>query len=584
MTFVEPSTSITADWQAKGGKAVLELLAERGKPTHYSEIAAVLRERLHPEGDALEVMSNGAERWFNLIAWGATDQRAAGWLEKSGTGMWSITDAGRQALVDHPDAFELRQIANRIYREKLPPLPTRRAWLVRGASVRGENIVPTWLADGFVSVAATRLESLAEGDELRAAAERAYEHLPYSERTEKVNELVSFVQKVSEGDLVVTTIGGELFIGDVTGNAEFTLSEDGRSNLRRSVLWRNAESPLDYADLPATVAAKFQGGGTLVELTGQMADLEAMLVDVEGGGGRPVNKPPLGHHKELAQLPPGSVADLYVTDEWANLLVDLLNERKQLILYGPPGTGKTYLARKLAARLAGAEQVRLIQFHPAYTYEDFFEGYRPAGNSEAGTLTFEIRQGPFRRIVREAVDHPDQAFILIIDEINRANLAKVFGELYFLLEYRDQPVEPLYSDEVFTLPPNVYLVGTMNTADRSIALLDSAMRRRFAFVALNPAEEPTRSVLRKWLADHHQPDTAARFLDAVNARIDDVDAKIGPSYFIHDDQSRERIERVWNTSLLPLLREHFYGEWAQREAAFRFETLWTEATGGDAGA
>jgi 5-methylcytosine-specific restriction protein B len=583
MTTAEHSTSITAEWQAKGGKAVLELLAERGVPLHYSDIIRMLRERLHPTGDALEVMSNGAERWFNLVAWGATDQRAAGWLEKSGTGLWSITDAGRQALVDHPDPFELRQIAKRIYRANLPPRPSRRAWLVRGASVRGENLVPTWLAEGFVSIAASRLDSLPDSDELRSAAERAYEHLPYSERTEKTNELVSFVEKVSEGDLVVTTIGGELFVGDVTGKAEFASSEDGRSNLRRSVLWRNADTPLDYADLPATVAAKFQGGGTLVELTAQLADLEAMLVEVEGGEDGEPKKPLPVHHTALARLAPGSVADLYVTDDWANLFVDLLNERKQLVLYGPPGTGKTYLARKLAARLAGAEQVRLIQFHPAYTYEDFFEGYRPAGNSDAGTLTFEIRHGPFRRIVRDAVDHPDQAFILIVDEINRANLAKVFGELYFLLEYRDQPVEPLYSDEVFTLPPNVYLIGTMNTADRSIALLDSAMRRRFAFLALNPAEEPTRSVLRKWLSDHRKPDTAARFLDAVNARIDDVDAKIGPSYFIHDDQSRERIERVWNTSLLPLLREHFYGEWVQREAVFRFETLWTEATGGGAG-
>ena len=109
------------------------------------------------------------------------------------------------------------------------------------------------------------------------------------------------------------------------------------------------------------------------------------------------------------------------------------------------------------------------------------------------------------------------------------------------------------------------------------------MRRRFAFLALNPAEEPTRSILRRWLADNDHPDTAARFLDALNARIDDVDAKIWPSYFIHRDQSRARIERVWTTSLLPLLREHFYGAWAQRESAFKFDTLWAEATAGDGG-
>jgi 5-methylcytosine-specific restriction protein B len=578
MSTTDGPVSITAEWQAKGGKAVLELLAERG-PMRRAELMEVLRERFQPAGEAIEVLTNGYERWWNLIAWGSTDLKAAGWLEKPGTGVWSITDAGRRALLDHPEAHELRQTAQRAYREAYRSRPTRRAWLVRGASVRGENLVPTWLSEGFVSLAASRLERLIEGDELRVAAERAYEHLAYSERTEKVGELVAFVERMNDGDVVVTTSGGDLYIGDVTGKAEFNPSEDSRANLRRGVLWRNSDTPLDYADLPANVAAKFQGGGTLVELTAQLADLEEMLTTVgEGGEGGERH-----HHKALAHLAPGSAADLYVTDEWAKLVVDLLNEQRQLILYGPPGTGKTYLARKLAERLVGAENYRLIQFHPAYTYEDFFEGYRPAGNTEAGTLTFEIRHGPFRRIVRDAVDHPDQAFILIIDEINRANLAKVFGELYFLLEYRDQSVEPLYSAEVFTLPTNVYVIGTMNTADRSIALLDSAMRRRFAFLPMNPTEEPTRSILRKWLADNEHPDTSARLLDALNRRIDYVDAKVGPSYFIHDDQSRERIERVWTTSLLPLLREHYYGEWPQQEAKFRFDGLWAEAIGGDTG-
>jgi 5-methylcytosine-specific restriction protein B len=575
--------AISTEWQAKGGRALLELLAERGVPMHRLEIEPVLRDRLQPEGEALDTVSNGYEKWWNYVAWGSTDLRVAGWMEKPGTGMWSVTDAGRQALLDHPDPYDLRTTAKKLYRQSLPPLPTRRAWLVRGASVLGENLVASWLANGFVSLAARRLESLpTTREELRAAAERAYEHLTFSERTEKVNELLAFVEKVREGDLVVTTTGGQVFVGDVTGAIEFAPTEDGRSNVRRPALWRNADTPLDYAELPANVAAKFQGGGTLVELTAQLADLEAMLTDV-GGEDEEVEPAALSPHRELAHFAPGSVDDLHITTDWANLVVDLLNERKQLILYGPPGTGKTFLARQLTERLAGAEQVRLIQFHPAYTYEDFFEGYRPAANTDAGTLTFEIRHGPFRKIVRDAVDHPDQAFVLIIDEINRANLAKVFGELYFLLEYRDRPVEPLYSDEVFTLPRNVYLVGTMNTADRSIALLDSAMRRRFAFLALNPAEEPTRSLLRQWLAANEHPDTAARFLDALNSRIDDVDAQIGPSYFIHADQSRERIERVWRTSILPLLREHFYGEWPQREAAFSFAALWAEATGGDTG-
>ena len=117
-------------------------------------------------------------------------------------------------------------------------------------------------------------------------------------------------------------------------------------------------------------------------------------------------------------------------------IADLLWERKQVIFYGPPGTGKTYLASQLARHLTEDGAVKLVQFHPSYTYEDFFEGFRPAPGG-GGTLTFTLRAGPFRDFAEVAAANPTTAYILIIDEINRANLAKVFGELYFLLEYRD---------------------------------------------------------------------------------------------------------------------------------------------------
>jgi 5-methylcytosine-specific restriction enzyme B len=154
--------------------------------------------------------------------------------------------------------------------------------------------------------------------------------------------------------------------------------------------------------------------------------------------------------------------------------------------------------------------------------------------------------------------------VLIIDEINRGNLAKVFGELYFLLEYRDRSIDLLYasgSDKDFTLPKNVYLIGTMNTADRSIALVDAAMRRRFAFVSLHPSEEPTRSLLRSWLMATARDLRVADLLDELNSRIEDSDFKIGPSYFMRDAVFQPGgIERVWRTAILPLLEEHHYGD------------------------
>lgn len=234
---------------------------------------------------------------------------------------------------------------------------------------------------------------------------------------------------------------------------------------------------------------------------------------------------------------------------------------------------KTYLAQHIA-QFAGGDNVELVQFHAAYSYEDFMEGFRPTKEGH-----FELKSGPMRRIVDRAAVDPDNPYFLIIDEINRGNLAKVFGELYFLLEYREERVQLLYSDEPFALPANVFIIGTMNTADRSIALVDAAMRRRFAFVPLHPSEAPTSDVLRRWLIGKSLPTRAADLHGELNRRIDDSDFKIGPSYFMreklyaHDASSTasdHRLRRVWKTSILPLLEEHHFGEMRSEEVRARY--------------
>ena len=221
------------------------------------------------------------------------------------------------------------------------------------------------------------------------------------------------------------------------------------------------------------------------------------------------------------------------------------------------------MAQRLAWHLTDRSAVKLVQFHPSYSYEDFFEGFRPSPGGD-GTLSFELRPGPFRRIVEAAWQDPSTPYVLIIDEINRANLAKVFGELYFLLEYRDQSVSLLYSqgdEDDFTLPENVFVIGTMNTADRSIALVDAAMRRRFAFVPLHPADEPVRGLLSRWLARQGMPAEPAELLAALNRRITDADFAVGPSYLMRSNVNTEQgVERVWRTAILPLLEELHFGD------------------------
>lgn len=237
---------------------------------------------------------------------------------------------------------------------------------------------------------------------------------------------------------------------------------------------------------------------------------------------------------------------------------DLLLESRQMIFQGPPGTGKTFIARKLALAVAGhRDRVELVQFHPSYAYEDFVEGYRPTG---AGT--FALQPGPVKRLAAKATNAPDERFVLLIDEVNRGNLAKVFGELYFLLEYRDEAITLQYSHEGFRLPPNIFIIGTMNTADRSIALLDMALRRRFRFVDLLPERPPLKGVLQRFL-DGKAPDMAflADMLDDVNKLLNDPHASIGPSHFLLKDTrtlTEEKAELIWNHSILPALADRFF--------------------------
>ena len=262
-------------------------------------------------------------------------------------------------------------------------------------------------------------------------------------------------------------------------------------------------------------------------------------------------------------------------------IADLLEDKRQVIFQGPPGTGKTFAAQAIARHIAAAgERVTLVQFHPSYAYEDFVQGFRPTLiDSQPG---FALRDGPLLQAARRAANSKlDEKHFLIIDEINRGNLAKVFGELYFLLEYRDRSIRLQYSDETFSLPKNLYIIGTMNTADRSIALVDLALRRRFHFVDFHPDKPPIRGLLERWL-NSRAPDKAwiADVVNRANKTLGDWHAAIGPSYFMKEGLDDKKVKMIWEHNVLPYIEERLFGE-RDRLAEFELRKL---RSGGDNGA
>jgi 5-methylcytosine-specific restriction protein B len=243
-------------------------------------------------------------------------------------------------------------------------------------------------------------------------------------------------------------------------------------------------------------------------------------------------------------------------------------ERKgQAVVYGPPGTGKTYVAEHLARHLIGGGDgfYELVQFHPAYAYEDFIQGIRPKARVD-GQLDYPVVPGRFLDFCDRAKARQDRC-VLIIDEINRANLARVFGELMYLLEYRDREV-PLAAGGSLRIPKNVRVLGTMNTADRSIALVDHALRRRFAFLSLYPNYE----ILQMY---HQGTGFAIKplvdVLRKLNRQIGDRNYEVGITFFLREDLE-EQIEDIWTMEIEPYLEEYFFDQ-QDKVDAFRWEQV-----------
>ena len=256
---------------------------------------------------------------------------------------------------------------------------------------------------------------------------------------------------------------------------------------------------------------------------------------------------------------------VYMTEQKYDTLVSILRNKKNIILQGAPGVGKTFTAKRLAYSMMGEKdysRVEFVQFHQNYSYEDFMMGYKPVDDG------FEMKYGVFYRFCRKASNHPDKDYFFIIDEINRGNLSKIFGELLMLIErdYRDTQITLAYNDIPFSVPSNLYIIGMMNTADRSLAMIDYALRRRFSFFEMEPGFDSEGFI-------KYQNSLDSDIFNELISKVKDLNAEIardkslgkgfciGHSYFCEKDVCTEEwLKEVVDYDILPMLSEYWFDD------------------------
>lgn len=371
-------------------------------------------------------------------------------------------------------------------------------------------------------------------------------------------EVWQFVHDVKPGDIVFAKKGQSTIIGRGVVVSDFIYDDTKTNDFKyyRQINWTHKGE----WQHPGKAVTK-----TLTDIT-QYTDYVKKLVDMFEDDDSEhnitsVEEPEVVYDSYTAD---DFLQDVYMSEERYNTLTNLLLTKKNIILQGAPGVGKTYAAKRLAYSIMGEKdtsRVKMVQFHQSYSYEDFIMGFRP---TQTG---FELKTGVFYEFCRKAADD-DRLYFFIIDEINRGNLSKIFGELFMLIENDKRGVELqlLYADEQFSIPSNVHIIGMMNTADRSLAMLDYALRRRFAFFDILPAFDSTGFRAYRKNVNNPKFDKLISSVQQLNEAIANDESLgegfcVGHSYFctnvtINDEWLRSVVE----FELIPLLKEYWFDE------------------------
>nr|MBQ4454163.1 AAA family ATPase [Clostridia bacterium] len=369
-----------------------------------------------------------------------------------------------------------------------------------------------------------------------------------------------FANDIKVGDVIYAKKGMYKVVGRGVVTSDYFYNEDvpeGEYRHYRKVDWK------DIGEWPHPGQAVMKTLTDITSYTDYVQKLEALFIDDD-------DEAELVEEAEKT-WPVYSktkfLEEVYMDEDTYNTLTGLIDTKKNVILQGAPGVGKTYAANRLAYSIMGEknkDRVMMVQFHQSYSYEDFIEGFRPASEGSG----FEIKKGSFYNFCKKAADDLENKYFFIIDEINRGNLSKIFGELFMLIEKdkRGNSLQLLYSDEKFFVPQNVYIIGMMNTADRSLAMLDYALRRRFAFFEIKPAFDQARFIEYRMGLDNAKFNSLIECVKKLNEKIKEDPSLgegfcIGHSYFCDlKDVTDAILNGIVEYELVPLLKEYWFDD------------------------
>lgn len=496
------------------------------------------------------------KKFDNEVAFARNYLTYDGYLEKGERGIWKLSDKGWTEPMNESLAADIFRRWAQHHKERreesVPKQRERRVWIYAPGNQSSEW--ESFYREGIMGIGWDEMGDLGQYANKTAMRDKMKE-LYGSEKSYRndVHATWQFADEVKIGDIVFVKKGNYKVIGRGVVESEYQF-DDSRNSYQHvhQMRWTHAEevdSPVQNPQKTLTDMSAYK------EVVQKLEDLYQVDEPVEVSA--ELEYPSYAEEDFLSEV--------FMDYDQYMKLSRLLKMKKNLILQGAPGVGKTFAAKRLAYAMMGEcddSRILMVQFHQSYSYEDFIMGYRPTSDG------FELRTGPFYQFCKKAAEDDEREYYFIIDEINRGNLSKIFGELLMLIEKdkRGQSLRLLYQDEYFNVPVNVHIIGMMNTADRSLAMIDYALRRRFAFYEIEPAfdSDGFQSMLVE--QSHPKLEKLVKQVKELNHAISKDESlgqgfRVGHSYLCTSEEvTDEWLELVIHYELIPLLNEYWFDE------------------------